>query len=68
MWTSLFAHGFKCVAVGLDACDPAGRARAPGISQRLVSDVWITQACVVSDEAHLFDVVCRRENGRNIVL
>ena len=41
LWTSLFAHGFKCVVVGLDACDPAGRARAPGISQRPVSEVWI---------------------------
>ena len=41
MWTSLFAHGFRCVDMGLDACDPAGRARAPGISQHPVSEAWI---------------------------
>ena len=64
LWTSLFAHGFRCVDMGLDACDPAGRALAPGISQHPVSQVWIAIIFVDIPTFHWVSMMsCQTDRG-----
>ena len=68
LWTSLFAHGFRCVDMGLDACDPTGRALAPGISQHPVSQVWIAIIFVDIPTFHWVSMMsCQTDRGEVVL-